>query len=85
MMPVSVQVHRDGCMCIICKQARRVGRTWGGMSSAADGAGGWQPPAYTGSSSSRRHKVQRQRFGKRAYVFATYQLVSGPERHKVSD
>ena len=42
-----LQVHREGCMCIICKQARRAGKPWGGMVEA-DGLA-WQPPPPGGA------------------------------------
>ena len=51
-MPVSTidflkQAHRDGCMCIICNQARRVGRLWRTMSGMV-GVPKWQAPMLTG-------------------------------------
>lgn len=76
--PMLVQAHRDGCMCIICKQARRVGRTWGGMSGMAGGPR-WQGPMLTAG----RRGQPVPRFGKRAFLHALPHLVCGPLRHKV--
>ena len=73
-----LQAHRDGCMCIICKQARRVGRAWGGMSGMA-GAPKWQAPMLTAG----RRGQPVPRFGKRAFLHALPHLVCGPLQHKV--
>ena len=73
-----VQAHRDGCMCIICKQARRVGKTWGGMT----GMPPWQAPMLTQGPQAGRGNPQ-PRFGKRAFLHALPQLVCGPLKHKV--
>lgn len=71
---VHVQAHRDGCMCIICKQARRVGKTWGGMNGPP-----WQTPMLTQGVQGR----PTPRFGKRAFLHALPQLVCGALKHKV--
>ncbi|KAK9827616.1 hypothetical protein WJX81_006673 [Elliptochloris bilobata] len=63
--------HREGCLCVICKQARRTGRLWAGM-----GTGG---PAVWAPSGGARGSPQ-QRVGKRAYVRACPQLLGGPLR-----
>lgn len=65
-------------MCIICKQARRVGRAWGGMSGMA-GAPKWQAPMLTAG----RRGQPVPRFGKRAFLHALPHLVCGPLQHKV--
>lgn len=65
-------------MCIICKQARRVGRTWGGMSGMAGGPK-WQAPMLTAG----RRGQPVPRFGKRAFLHALPHLVCGPLQHKV--
>ncbi len=75
----ALQAHRDGCMCIICKQARRVGKTWGGMSGMPGGPK-WQGPMITGGG---RQGQPVPRFGKRAFLHALPHLVCGPLRHKV--
>lgn len=74
----SLQAHRDGCMCIICKQARRVGKTWGGM-SGIEGGPKWQAPMLTAG----RRGQPVPRFGKRAFLHALPHLVCGPMQHKV--
>ena len=76
---VVLQAHRDGCMCIICKQARRVGRSWGGMSGLPGGPN-WNPTAMLGSG---RPGQPLPRFGKRAFLHATPHLVCGALQHKV--
>ena len=75
----ALQAHRDGCMCIICKQARRVGKTWGGMSGMPGGPK-WQGPMITGAG---RQGQPVPRFGKRAFLHALPHLVCGPLQHKV--
>lgn len=75
----ALQAHRDGCMCIICKQARRVGKTWGGMSGMPGGPK-WQGPMITGGG---RQGQPVPRFGKRAFLHALPHLVCGPLQHKV--
>ncbi|DBA76675.1 TPA: hypothetical protein ACH3X2_008711 [Trebouxia sp. C0005] len=77
--PQGKQAHRDGCMCIICKQARRVGKTWGGMSGMPGGPK-WQGPMITGGG---RQGQPVPRFGKRAFLHALPHLVCGPLQHKV--
>eukprot|EP00891_Asterochloris_glomerata_P002152 jgi/Astpho2/2152/fgenesh1_pg.00040_%23_10_t len=74
------QVHREGCMCIICKQARRAGKPWGGMVEA-DGLA-WQPPppgAATGKAAGGRMVLPR--YGKRAFLYCTPHAVAGLRRH----
>ena len=65
-------------MCIICKQARRVGRTWGGMSGMPEGPK-WQGAMMPAS----RQGQPVPRFGKRAFLHALPHLVCGPLQHKV--
>lgn len=79
MVSHALQAHRDGCMCIICKQARRVGKTWGGMSGMPGGPK-WQGPMITGGG---RQGQPVPRFGKRAFLHALPHLVCGPLQHKV--
>ncbi|KAK9830484.1 hypothetical protein WJX72_011976 [[Myrmecia] bisecta] len=83
----SKQVHRENCMCVICKQARRTGKAWAGMS----GVGGegqanyWLPPHNSGAGQGGRagRGGAPMRFGKRAYLHALPQIVSGNRRHPV--
>ena len=79
MLGHALQAHRAGCMCIICKQARRVGKTWGGMSGMPGGPK-WQGPMITGGG---RQGQPVPRFGKRAFLHALPHLVCGPLQHKV--
>ena len=86
--------HRSNCMCIICKQARGSGGTWGGMDQAAGGPGGGQTATAVpgGTYSSRAGPVLRiqysangqpqLRFGKRAYVYALPTLPMGFIQHR---
>ena len=80
MVSNALQAHRDGCMCIICKQARRVGKTWGGMSGMPGGPK-WQGPMIPGGG---RQGQPVPRFGKRAFLHALPHLVCGPLQHKVA-
>jgi hypothetical protein len=64
------QGHREGCLCVICKQARRSGRLWAGM-----GAGGGAVWAPTGGG---RRGGPQLRVGKRAFVRACPQVLGGP-------
>lgn len=66
-------------MCIICKQARRVGKTWGGMSGMPGGPS-WQQASVMGAG---RQGNPLPRFGKRAFLNATPHLVCGPLQHQV--
>ncbi len=65
-------------MCVICKQARRVGKTWGGM-SGIEGGPKWQGPMLTAG----RRGQPVPRFGKRAFLHALPHLVCGPMQHNV--
>ena len=72
---VCLQGHREGCMCVICKQARRSGRQWGGMTDA-----GWLPStALPGA----RREGPPLRCGKRAFVRAVAQRPGGTCRSEV--
>ena len=64
-----MQGHREGCMCVICKQARRSGRQWGGMTDAC-----WLPAAALPGA---RKEGPAPRCGKRAYVRAVAQRPGG--------
>ena len=64
-----MQGHREGCMCVICKQARRSGRQWGGMTDAC-----WLPAAALPGA---RKEGPAPRCGKRAYVRAVAQHPGG--------
>lgn len=79
---VGVQGHREGCMCVICKQARRTGKPWAGM--GANGAASqavWLPQQHPSAKHAMKAPVLR--FGKQAYVTATPQLLGGPLRSHV--
>lgn len=66
-------------MCVICKQARRSGRPWAGMTGAE---AFWLPP---GAAPPRAGAAGPPiRFGKRAYVRAVPQLAAAPHRTPVS-
>ena len=70
-----MQGHREGCMCVICKQARRSGRQWGGMTDAC-----WLPStALPGA----RREGPPLRCGKRAFVRAVAQRPGGTCRSEV--
>lgn len=56
-------------MCVICKQARRSGRQWGGMTDAC-----WLPAAALPGA---RKEGPAPRCGKRAYVRAVAQRPGG--------
>lgn len=72
-MKLHLQGHRDSCMCVICKQARRTGKVWAGMDAR---------PALTASNArlgaARLQAVSSARFGKRAFVRCTGQFIRGP-------
>ena len=78
-----VQGHRDSCMCVICKQSRRTGKPWAGM------VGGPAMPVYIPASAVNAPSAHRQpiaataRYGKRAFVRCTGQLVRGAIRIQV--
>ena len=67
---VRLSPHREGCLCVICKQMRRAGRPAepiGAPSYAPVFASQPKPPA----------KPAGHRVGKRAYISATPHLVGG--------
>lgn len=77
-----LQGHREGCMCVICKQARRTGKPWSGMGAGGAEAGSqalWSPRSGRHPAS----KAPLLRFGKQAFVRATPQLAGGPLRAHV--
>ena len=74
------QGHREGCMCVICKQARRSGRPWAGM-IGGDAASFWLPPGAAGPGKGAAGPPIR--FGKRAYVRAVPQLPMPAHRAPV--
>lgn len=63
-------------MCVICKQARRSGRQWGGMTDAC-----WLPTAALPGA---RREGPPPRCGKRAFVRAVAQRPGGTQRSEVS-
>ena len=72
-------------MCVICKQARRTGKSWAGMGAGGEAANQalWIPQANGG-----KHQVSKGpllRFSKQAFVRATPQLPGGPLQSHVSD
>ena len=74
-------------MCVICKQARRTGRPWAGMLGAG-AAPVWIPAPNLASAnlSTQPRKsatAATARYGKRAFVRCTAQLVRGPIRQQV--
>ena len=95
-----VQAHREGCLCVICKQSRRSGRSWAGMAGSAggrpasvgkptlwlssSGGAGNQPPMPIISAPRGAHLGPCMRFGKRAFVLATPHLLAGARGHQVS-
>lgn len=62
-------------MCVICKQARRSGRQWGGMTDAC-----WLPAAALPGA---RREGPPPRCGKRAFVRAVAQQPGGTRRSEV--
>jgi len=62
-------------MCVICKQARRSGRGWGGMTDA------WLPAAAVPGA---RKEGPPLRCGKRAFVKAVAQQPGGARRSEVT-
>ena len=78
-----VQGHRESCMCVICKQARRTGRPWAGMTG--EGAPPpWVAPEHLLPPTRKGDTPVEPRFGKRAFVRSTAQLVRGPTNCPVS-
>jgi hypothetical protein len=76
-----VQGHRDGCMCVICKQARRSGRAWAGM---VPGDPYWSPAGSPHGPPGRATAGPPPRLGKRAYVRAVPQLAGNLRAAKVT-
>ena len=74
-------------MCVICKQARKTGKLWAGMTGGAPGSSGGggtfaSPPAQP----SRRGPLPGgppPRIGKRAFLHALPHLPAGPRRTPV--
>ena len=83
--------HRSNCMCIICKQARGSGGTWGGMGQGGLGdatpAGGAGLPSLSRLAPALRihygaNGQPQLRFGKRAFVEALPALPIGLSQHR---
>lgn len=72
--------HREGCMCVICKQARRSGKQWAGLGTggAADGSGTGGGGGEGGGTSAghRTEAGARWRAGKRAFLSALPQAIT---------
>ena len=85
--PCVLQGHRDSCMCVICKQSRRTGKPWAGMLGGSS-APVWIPAPTSAAAagppaSGRKTTAPLPRFGKRAFVRCTPQLVRGAIRKQV--
>ena len=82
-----MQGHREGCLCVICKQARRTGKPWAGMEGGAELAARWVPPppptAVLAPRVASNNTAPLLRCGKRAYLRATPHIVAGARRHSV--
>ncbi|KAF6264248.1 hypothetical protein COO60DRAFT_1698474 [Scenedesmus sp. NREL 46B-D3] len=87
-----VSQHREGCMCVICKQTRRkaaqdAGATLAAHNAHGSGRGGprrllgREGPA--GKLEERRARLPTMLLGKRAYVHAVPHLVRGAAAHKL--
>lgn len=89
------RVHRSGCMCIICKQARGFAGAGGSSrEDAAMGAAGTTAgstgaaatagaaPAAAAAPAKYRHRGPVVRYGKRAYVRAVPHICGGMRFHK---
>ena len=66
-------------MCVICKQARKTGRAWAGMTGAPPpmAQAVWLPP-LTSKGTARTKPAPVLRYGKGAYVTATAFVAGGP-------
>lgn len=74
--------HRTGCMCVICKQARRSGKVWAGMTGKTkEGAGADDGMLSAGGNIGQyASDPTAVRYGKRAYLDALPQVVgAGPK------
>ena len=67
-------------MCVICKQSRKTGKGWAGMTGpqAVEAAPAvWLPP-LTSKGTARKEPERPLRYGKAAYVTATPFVAGGP-------
>ncbi|CAG9464975.1 unnamed protein product [Pedinophyceae sp. YPF-701] len=87
--------HKEGCLCIICKQARNSGKPWSGLGEeeerrAAEEAARAQAAQEEQDAVERgmrwlKDKGPRERYGKRAFVRATGMHVGGARPHAWAD
>ena len=81
-------LRREGCLCVICKQARKTGRAWAGMTADGTGArapGFGQSGAFPPPLPGRRGSAgPPPRLGKRAFLHALAHMPAGPRRTSVS-
>ena len=72
--------HRNGCMCVICKQARKSGKVWAGMTDKKNRAVNDANATEGGDKSHGHIDPKAIRYGKRAYVEAVPQVLgTGPK------